>query len=69
MSLINCVRRNLEALGLRPERADKVPSLSDYLEQRSNGNGAPDGQRGTQSDGASVTPTVCADTVTVTADE
>lgn len=40
------MRRNLEALGLRPDRADKVPSFNDYLAEKrttSGGNGHQDG--------------------------
>lgn len=33
ISLLNCIRRNLETLGLRPEKSDKLPDLGSYLEQ------------------------------------
>ena len=31
---VNAVRRTLEAIGLRPQRADQLPSLADYLAAR-----------------------------------
>lgn len=31
---VNAVRRTLEAIGLRPQRADQLPSLADYLALR-----------------------------------
>jgi len=35
---IGVFERGVKALGLRPERADKLPSLSDYLASRTAGN-------------------------------
>lgn len=35
----NTLGRTLEKLGLRPDRADKVPSLPEYLASKKNGNG------------------------------
>lgn len=45
---VNALRRTLETLGLKPDRADKLPSLSEYIAARSNG--TPDGATAAQGD-------------------
>ena len=40
---LNTLRLNLVALGLRPGRADKVPTLEEYLAARDNGTAGSDG--------------------------
>jgi len=48
---VNALRRTLETLGLRPSKAEQLPSLADYIASKANGsNGASDAPAGTETD-------------------
>jgi hypothetical protein len=51
-SHLGALTRALAALGVRPDKVDRLPDLSDYLQRHANGNGYDGAQRQPRSDAA-----------------